>query len=85
MTETEAEQLLADLAAHYIDREPYDPERDVTVQDVMARFGVSEDVARDRLNALAAAGMLTKRSVRIPGKPPTMMAYRRARSAQPPN
>ena len=77
MTETEAERLLADLAVHYVDREPYDPERDVTVPDVMERFGVGQDVARDRLNALAAAGVLTKRSVRIPGKSP-MMAYRRA-------
>lgn len=77
MMASEAEQLLADLAAQYVDRDPYDPERDITVADVMAKYGVGVDMARARLNALVAAGILTRRTVRIPGKPPTV-AYRRA-------
>lgn len=76
MTETEAEQLLADLAGEFCDPEPYDAQCDVTVYDVMAQYGVGVDRARSQLNRLASEGVLSKRMVRIPGKPPTA-AYRR--------
>ena len=67
MTHTEAEKLLAELAAEY-ETEPYDPERDVTKDMLAERLHIQPGYAYDILQKAVRAGTVTRRFVRVDGR-----------------
>lgn len=75
MTESDAARLLAELAAQY-GEQPYDPDRDITVADVMRSQGISEDRARNQLEYGIEQGLLVKRKAQVKRGPP-INVYRR--------
>jgi len=75
MTESDAAQLLAELAAQYASI-PYDPALDITVADVMRDQGIGEDTARERLERGVERGLLVKRRAQVKRGPPVNV-YRR--------
>ena len=78
MKDTEASKLLAELATEYT-VVAYDPDRDVTVGDVVRETGATYESAQKKLNRMVIEGRLEKRIVRLPGQRPTAV-YRRASS-----
>jgi hypothetical protein len=64
MTETEAARLLDDLRARYC-AEPYDPARDVTLDDVMTALSLTEHPARSLLEREVREGRMTCRMVYV--------------------
>lgn len=67
LTATAAQQLLVRLRELY-GVAAYDPARDITVEQAAADWGVSPCQARVKLNAAAANGLVSKRSVIRHGK-----------------
>lgn len=74
MMVTEAERLLAEIAAEF--GEPFDPEYEFTATMLAAQVGITATGARDRLERMVADGKLTRRTARRPGQSP-VVAYRR--------
>lgn len=64
MTDSEATRLLADMRARYMPQ-PYDADQDITLADIMAEFGVSDQTALRWAQAECAAGRLTVRKTLV--------------------
>ena len=74
ITATEAERLLAELAARY-GSEPYDVARDITARQVATLLGLDEEAARRRLERELRAGVLEARWANVAGH--RVKVYRR--------